>query len=604
MSSLRAGWFTESFRQLPLVMPDPQTPLWSDNPSPRDLLGFAEIAAPVLDALDREKLDPVAVGVFGDWGSGKTTILDLIESTLGGEGNESVVVVYTRPWEYDPTTDPKATLIGEVLQALHDAASAQNDLSDEIKARFTKLVRRIKWSKAMTLAARSAVGVSLPTIKDLMDVFGTDAEQATDPTLQGFREEFRELLAGMPEVHRVVVLVDDLDRCLPDSVIAALEAIKLFLSVPKMAFVIAADRRLVTHAIAQRYHPDPSAESLAEQYLEKIVQIPLTVPTLSLADTEAYLALMLVENHLDDGTSFDTIVAHCDDRRRSAHQRILEGLDLDALSAPARGQMQLASILAPVLYRRMAGNPRRLKRFLNGYWIRSSIAASRGITLEPSVLAKLMVLEAVFPDQMTVVLRWHSEGKLAAELDAIEGDGQPDASAEAAVALREWAALDPPLAARELGPYLDLAASLRSLAAAGAALRAELREIAEQLAGASDVGRKAAIKRALELSPDDQVALNTHLAEIVRTQPAQQQRVGRSIAELGRANAAAADAAAARLGELDDALVEAGLVAWLITEKDTPEVFASLARRWVESERVAGDTREAAKTRLEQMVSA
>jgi len=217
------------------------------------------------------------------------------------------------------------------------------------------------------------------------------------------------------------------------------------------------------------------------------------------------------------------------------------------------------------------------------------------------VLAKLMVLETVFPDQMTVVLRWRSEGKLAAQLKAVEGDGRPDVSAESAAALREWAALDPPLADGELGPYLDLAASLRSLAAAGGALRADLRDMAEQLVAPSDVGRKAAMKRALELSAEDQTALNTHLAEVVRTQPAQQQRVGRSIGELGRANAAAAEAAATRLRELDDALVEPGLVSWLITKKDTPQAYVLLAQRWADAERVPGDTREAAKAKLEQM---
>src|SRR6266498_2331928 len=58
------------------------TPLWSDNPAARDLLGFADIAAPALEALARERLDPVTVGVVGWWGSGKSTILGLIERAL------------------------------------------------------------------------------------------------------------------------------------------------------------------------------------------------------------------------------------------------------------------------------------------------------------------------------------------------------------------------------------------------------------------------------------------------------------------------------------------------------------------------------------------
>lgn len=71
------------------------TPLWADNPTAEDLLGFIDIAEPIIDALGREKLDPVAIGIFGDWGSGKTTILELIAKRLGEF--DDVVVVYTRP---------------------------------------------------------------------------------------------------------------------------------------------------------------------------------------------------------------------------------------------------------------------------------------------------------------------------------------------------------------------------------------------------------------------------------------------------------------------------------------------------------------------------
>jgi ATPase subunit of ABC transporter with duplicated ATPase domains len=81
-----------------------------------------------MDALMRDRLDPVAVGVFGDWGSGKSTVLEIIGSDLapdGGDEHDSdsetankIVVVQTRPWEYDP----KATLIDEVLSAVKAAA--------------------------------------------------------------------------------------------------------------------------------------------------------------------------------------------------------------------------------------------------------------------------------------------------------------------------------------------------------------------------------------------------------------------------------------------------------------------------------------------------
>jgi hypothetical protein len=129
----------------------------------------------------------------------------------------------------------------------------------------------------------------------------------------------------LDEIDRVVVLVDDLDRCLPDTVVAALEAMKLFLSVRKTAFVIAADRRLVTLAIATRYGQSAQAGTMAREYLEKIVQIPMSVPALGLADTEAYLATMLLDRHLTT-EAIALLVTHCDERRRAGKARTLEAL--------------------------------------------------------------------------------------------------------------------------------------------------------------------------------------------------------------------------------------------------------------------------------------
>jgi hypothetical protein len=78
-------------------------------------------------------------------------------------------------------------------------------------------------------------------VKDLVEAFTPKAKEQPE-SMAGFRDEFGELIDALPRVARVVVLVDDLDRCLLHAVMGTLEAIKLFLSVEKMVFVIAADK--------------------------------------------------------------------------------------------------------------------------------------------------------------------------------------------------------------------------------------------------------------------------------------------------------------------------------------------------------------------------
>jgi hypothetical protein len=152
------------------------------------------------------------------------------------------------PGEYDPTLDVRATLITAVLEALR-AQRRRRRSGKRRKTRSQGLLSASSGQKAITLASRSAVTFTLPSPEKLLEIFG-DKAQVADPTLQGFRKEFAELMGEFEDVKRVVVLVDDLDRCLPESVVMTLEAIKLFLSVQKMAFVIAADEALVKAAIA------------------------------------------------------------------------------------------------------------------------------------------------------------------------------------------------------------------------------------------------------------------------------------------------------------------------------------------------------------------
>ena len=214
-----------------------------------------------------------------------------------------------------------------------------------------------------------------------------------------------------------------------------------------MGFVIAADRRLVTLAIATRYAQSAQGALMAREYLEKIVQIPISVPTLGLADTEAYLAMMLLDRHLGDD-ALAQLAEHCDARRRAGDARTLESLPDGLVPADATGELQLAGVLAPVLFRRLAGNPRRLKRFLNAYWLRSAIAERRNATLQAAALAKLLVLEELEHDAFSQLLAWLGDGELAARLAQLEDPKRQSGES----ALRDWRSLHRRLPGRSWSP--------------------------------------------------------------------------------------------------------------------------------------------------------
>ena len=239
------------------------------------------------------------------------------------------------------------------------------------------------------------------------------------------------------KLKRLVVVVDDLDRCNPDTIIETLEAIKLFLFVPKTAFIVGADERLVRYAVRRRFpeHPGDYAE-VGRDYLEKLIQFPVRIPPMGRAETDSYVKLLLAERcDLSDhayGKMRDAVIGPS----ASMGARIDHQVATDALTGsipqPLSESLVLAEQIAPVLAAGLLGNPRQCKRFLNTLMMRLGMADVRGVELKRGVLAKLMLLEYLRPESFKELARLQAAqaGVLAEIRDAEKaqkGDGTGDA---------------------------------------------------------------------------------------------------------------------------------------------------------------------------------
>lgn len=543
-------------------------PLFLDEPTDVDLLSFDAVAGTVVDALLDPSLDPIALGLSGSWGSGKTSVLRIIGKQLTAKPGESIsrLVIETDPWRYDPQLGIKESLIGEILTAIEQSLPEEG-AGAQSKALVKRLLKRIDWTKAMKLAAQSAVTVTLPSLDKVLSLVkpkeGGD-ENSPEPItdMVQFRSEFRALLEseGMETIKNVVVLVDDLDRCLPETVVETLETIRLFLSVPKMSFVIAADEERVADAIAMRYPAAPEAmpgeETPAKLYLHKIVQTSVPVPALSDFDTEAYLVLLQIRG-LVEPNEYAAIVKDVSVARRGAIA--LE--KVDSLQKEAfLEQRNNAARIRPIVHEKTKGNPRRIKRFLNDLSVRLNIADRRGITLDAATIAKLMVLEQYFPDDFKEVTGWLREQTLRQNLAALEAQaGTPQAddeaeqqadskasveneNAEADVAtaagaesdggiskprfgdgLIRWARLSPPLAKKDIAPYLVFAASFKSVFLASEGLPESIRDIATQILSRSIVETRRVTEEMLRnLQSSEGDKLIHHIGGVIADDPQKQ----------------------------------------------------------------------------------
>jgi len=568
-------------------------PLRDDNPSPIDLLGFEDVVDIVEEIVLRRDLNPVTVGVNAPWGGGKTTVLHLLKQRL--EASIDVLCLLISPWEYDNKTDPTTALIDEVLGGLEKALKDPPSRFDAIKDELHKLRRRVSFAKAMKLAASSALTATLPGVGGLIDLFDDNApqkEEPADPTLQGFRVQFQELMANekMAPLDRVVVLVDDLDRSLPDTVVEALEAIKLFLSVAGMAFVIAADEDNVANAIGRRL-ATTGQPITARNYMEKIIQVPVRVPALSREQTEEYLALLMLADRDDLGA-----LVQCIKETRPAPCGQLAQRFGAFLSSEREEELVLAEQLTPLLHRQTIGNPRRIKRFLNAYWLRMSFAAGRDIDLKSDALAKLMLAELHYPELFGQMLGWLAAGNVGEKVTEIEsGEG------EHSEGVREWGRLSPALSGEELSQYLLLAASLRGETIEVATLPADLREVASQLSVSSTTLRRAAAKEAASLEESKRVAIVAFLATSLRQQrsPDSQKALAESISALADTPAAAATAAE-ELRRMSSGSLTAGVPIALLAQRQPSEIV-DVVRDWTASPDAPDLVRKAGQEALKQL---
>ena len=481
--------------------------VWHDNETSTDLLGFDYLSSALIEVLTEPRLLPVTVGVFGDWGSGKSSLMRITSDELEARGR--IATIDFSAWQFEGYEEVKAALMQVIMRRLLE----EQDLSATASGLRDRLLKRVDWFYAIGLAATRIVTLTPPTMEELQKVVKPADEEPQTQAIQDFRTDFGALLAEIEGIDTLVVFIDDLDRCLPATIIETFEAIRLFLAVPKTAFVIAADERIIRYAIRSRY-PAEAGVDLGRDYLEKIVQIPVRVPPLTAAEVESYLNLLFAELALDDDTWSRL-------REKAAEARASDALSVacnygiarsvvDPVPEGLQANFELVSRIAPVLAAGLNGNPRQLKRFMNALVLRQRAAAARGVELDAAVLAKLMILEYLHEVQFRTLFEWQaaSHGKppvLADAETAVAAKTEPKI-AEALpfvteAPLRRWVELDPRLAEVDLQPYFYFSRDRIEMTAPGRRLPRELQELFGRLTSESDAFRAQAHKAAVQL-PD------------------------------------------------------------------------------------------------------
>jgi len=532
--------------------------MWPDHETTIDLLGIKHLKDAVLDIVKNDTILPATIGIFGDWGSGKSSLIKMITKEL--ESEENILILDFNGWLFESYDDAKSALMETIVDELIQKTPSEK--KEEVRSLALRLLRKINWFRlgskviqyGVTAATTGGMGAIIPAMTDLPnlakqaiklfedvdtekaeELLQQETKQSISRNIRSFRNEFSELIVKSG-FSAVVVTIDDLDRCLPNTIIETLEAIRLFLYVPKTAFILGADERLVKYAVRSRFPELPGDRTdVGRDYLEKLIQYPVRIPSMTRTDTENYVTLLLIQDKLEDG-EFQKCIEWTLDPKTIQEGRTLSAAKASELfgnlSDKLREDLVFAQRIGPVLGENLNGNPRQCKRFLNTLVMRIKMAASRKIELKRRILAKLMLFEYFRPQFFRSLSAWQSiqEGKpeQLKQMEEFEKSVETEANSrkykfpEIDMWIRDqwilqWLNSEPPLSSEDLRPYFYFSREkLTDISGITKRLTPEAQKIFGDLLSPSEAVRNNAFKKAKEINSTDASAILDELIEKAR----------------------------------------------------------------------------------------
>lgn len=393
--------------------------MWSDNETLSDCIDYNHLIAAVTSIIDNSNLLPCSIGIFGDWGSGKSSLMRMIEEKY--KDQKDILVVKFNGWLFEGYEDAKTVLMGRIVDEIINKRTLGNKALT-VAARLLKKIDVIKLSGTaikygLSFAALGPAGLAAVSGVDLLnklkevdyEKYLKERQEKKDEPEENLRSNIQEFHANFDEliketnIDKIIVFIDDLDRCSPDTIIGTLEAIKLFLFTKNTAFVIGADERLIKYAVRRRFPEIPGDNTeVGRDYLEKLIQFPIRIPPLNTAELINYVNLLFSQLHIDVGEFELARESILKEKQTKGFEFLFDGNNADQffnlINDELKESYQLCSQIVPVLSGGLNGNPRQCKRFLNALLIRYKMAQSKGITLNKRILSKLMLLEYFKPE--------------------------------------------------------------------------------------------------------------------------------------------------------------------------------------------------------------
>lgn len=544
--------------------------MWADIETEVDMLNFAVVANTAAELIKESNDEPLSIGVSGGWGVGKSSLVKMIKASLVeaekdvDDKKKKYIFIDFNAWLYQGYEEAKMAL----LQVVADKLLQEAKKRETVVEKALNFVKRIKWLKAVQylypIGRNAAIGAAiggpagalfgagmgifetrqLPSgeafkdasdnietlSKDLGELVSSSEESTLPKEIDALRKMFSEILTDLDI--RLVVVVDDLDRCLPHTAISTLEAMRLLLFMPRSSFIIAADEEMIRSAVRVHFGELQITNSLVTSYFDKLIQVPLRVPRLGTNEVKGYLALLFG----DLSTRKELLTV---DEFNSAKESILNklkkpwegGLTYANLKSAYGDKTELLSRLSLAeeishfltSSDEIMGNPRLIKRFMNNLIIREKIALAQGLTIDFEVLVKIQLFErCATPSEfeyLTKIIIESGDGMpekiISIEQQVKDGTTVEFPSEFVSDFSKKWLSIKPELSNIDLRPYLYLSQDRSINIAQGQELSEESHKVLIAIINAKSYMQ--VLDRSVKaLTPYDAKAILKHLIKNVR----------------------------------------------------------------------------------------
>jgi formylglycine-generating enzyme required for sulfatase activity len=296
----------------------------SDAYCQKDQLGFNKYVDTLQGIIqDEDFKTPFCIGIFGKWGSGKTSFMHLLEKgLLESDSTPYIIPVWFNPWRYKK----EEHLIIPFLKTIESEIDGyvrlkKTEIKKPILNGLSKAAQKIGHASEAILYGIKAdlkmgpVGLQFDAAKsiDREDALAKkqleEAKKLSDDLSSIYYDIVTELKSAVNEQEfRIAVFIDDLDRCLPEKAVELLESIKLFIDLEGYLFIMGVDKNVVTQGISYHYRFFESGKGESEKrqiispddYLDKMIQLPFELPPI-----EPGKKRLFIESLLGDETEFN-----------------------------------------------------------------------------------------------------------------------------------------------------------------------------------------------------------------------------------------------------------------------------------------------------------